>query len=162
MADLDLTWEGLSGFEQRLALLRRALRDLRPFWPRVANLEISWISRNFDTEGAFGLGRPWTPLTTEYAAAKAKLYPGKRILSATGALRRAATTPARAATPSQLILEIEPYERDGRTIGPDWFQEGTTRMPARPLLFDLNAVMETELEQAASDYIDEIADSLGL
>lgn len=140
--------------QRRLDRIALGLTDLRSFWPLVTRLYISWLGRQFETEGAFA-GRPWAPLSPGYASWKSINYPGKTILSRTGALRRAATTPRRRATPTMLVLSIEPYEREGETLQPSWFHKGAGRMPARPLALGspLPAQAEAELGQAASMYV---------
>lgn len=140
--------------QRRLDRIALGLTDLRSFWPIVTRLWISWESRLFDTEGAFA-GSRWAPLSASYAAWKALHFPGRPILSATGALRRAATTPRRRATPTMLVLSVEPYSREGRTVQPSWFEEGTSRMPARPIVFGspLPAQASAELEAAADAYV---------
>ncbi len=142
--------------ERRLRRIRLGLTDLRAFWPRVTSLFIGWEAATFNTEGGFG-GQGWAQLSADYAAWKARHYPGRKILSRTGALRRAATTPRRSATPMRLVLSIEPYMVDGRTVEPGWFQAGTPRMPARPLIFEpLPAAAEAALMAAAEQYVAEL------
>jgi hypothetical protein len=128
--------------------------DLRPFWPRVSTLFISWMRQQFQSEGGFG-GSKWAPLSPLYAQFKARVYPGKPILQATGAMRRAASSPTRLATATTLTLRIE----DDKI---EYHETGTTRMPARPLLFDrLPMIAERELQGAAEQYVDEIVRRIG-
>lgn len=155
MARLRIDTSGFSEAERRLAQLAVGLLDLRPFWPRVVPLFIGWMREQFETEGAFA-GRPWAPLSPQYLAWKSRAYPGKGILYATGAMRRAASSPRREAQPQRLILTI----RDPKL---EYHQAGTDRMPARPLIFsDLPAVAAAQLQQAADDYVDDLARRLGL
>jgi hypothetical protein len=163
VTEYRIDFQGLAESEKQLLRLAALLRDLRPFWPQVSRLFISWISRQFESEGAFLLGHRWEPLSPEYARRKALMFPGKGILSAEGDLRRAATSLRRIAEPRRLILEIEPYEKRGRTLEPSWFQDSTTTMPARPLLAEeLPGVAERELEEAADRYVVETVRRLGL
>lgn len=97
---------GLDSTERRVVLLREALRDLRPFWPRLIPVFIRWMRLQFESEGAWG-GEEWAPLSPAYAAAKARRYPGKRILVATGDLRRAASSPRRITSAQSLTLVID-------------------------------------------------------
>lgn len=186
---IRLDWDGLDEAERAVALLIAGISDLRPFWPRVRRIAISWISRQFDTQGAF-FGDPWQPLSPAYLAWKTRVYgSSKRILSADGDLRRAATTPRSIVSPLELILRIEPYtkrtarrssgragpgvgiragaavstlERGSQQVDPDWFQTGTTRMPARPLFADPPALALGELDVEAEAYVDELARAAGL
>jgi hypothetical protein len=145
---------------ERVILL---LNDLRPFWALVVPVFNSWMKRQFEGEGAF-FGDPWEPLTPEYAAWKSIHYPGKSILSAEGDLRRAATSAKRRTTPHTLILEIEPYTKEGETLEPSWFEDGTARMSRRPLLgFDvLPGEARGELDALAASYVGEMIRRLGM
>jgi hypothetical protein len=147
---------GFSEEERKLAKYAAFLTDLRPFWPRVSTLFIGWMREQFESEGRF-FGDSWAPLSADYLAWKQRVYPGKPILIATGALRKAASFPTREATGSTLILRINDPKAP-------WHQEGTSRMPARPILFDnlLPAVASAELDAAANEYAVEMARRLGL
>ncbi len=140
---------------------RRALRvvaaayvDLRPFWPRVVPLFIGWMREQFQTEGTFG-GERWAPLSPRYLSWKLAKYPGKGILYAEGDLRQAASQPDRRTTPTMLELTI----RDPKL---EYHQTGTTKMPARPLIFDeLPIQAALQLEEAAEDYVEGVARRAG-
>lgn len=141
---------------RELDVLARFLVDLRSFWPMVSRRVVGWIGRQFDSQGDYW-GDPWAPLSPEYAAWKSQAYPGKGILSAEGDLRRAATSPSREVTPRSLTMTIEPYDKSGREMDPGWFQEGTDRMPARPLIGALlTPEMDAELRLAADEYVDDL------
>lgn len=125
------------------------LIDLRPFWPKVVPIFIGWMRAQFETEGEFA-GNHWAPLSPAYAAYKAIRFPGKGILIAHGDLRKAASNPRRNASRQSLTLTI---------VDPkiQYHQEGTDRMPARPLLFGdpLPLVAAAQLDTAASEFIDD-------
>jgi hypothetical protein len=55
-------------------------------------------------------------------------YPGKGILVATGDMKRAASAPRACVTPTSLTLTIDDPKLQ-------YHQDGTDRMPARPLVF---------------------------
>jgi hypothetical protein len=165
VTEYRLTLEGLSEHERSLLQLELLLRDLRSLWPRVVPLAISWLSRQFESEGAFFLGHQWAPLSPEYLRRKTLRFGSKPILSAEGDLRRAATSPKRTVTPTSLTLTIEPYTKSstGATVDPAFFQEGTSRMPPRPLLSEeLPHEAEAELEAVAERYVEEQVRRLGL
>ena len=131
---------------QRIGLF---LSDLRPFWPLVVPLFIGWMRAQFQSEGAFA-GQPWSPLSHRYGIWKHVHYPGKPILQLRGELRHAASSPERHATPRTLTLTI----RDPKL---QFHQEGTSEMPARPLVFEhLPPVALAELELAAGRYVDSL------
>jgi hypothetical protein len=134
----------LAAAVQRFELL---MSDLRPFWPLVVPIATSWWKRQFDTQGAFA-GRPWTPLTAQYSLIKQRLAPGRGLLVFTGAMRQAASRPQRTATARTLTLTIDDPKIE-------YHQEGTSKMPARPVVFGspLPAVAALELDRAAERYV---------
>jgi hypothetical protein len=151
---IDIT-PNLSHAETQYRRFAAFLGDLRSFWPLVVPLFIGWMREQFSTEGAFG-GQPWTPLSPDYAAAKAVQYPGKGILVASGKMKKAASMPRRIVTPRTLTLSIDSDYLQ-------YHQEGTDRMPKRPLIFDLlPAPAQAELTEAANIYVRDIAHRLGL
>lgn len=166
---LNIDGGGLSRIEERLTKLVEACLDLRPFWPMVIPLYGRWMGAQFDTEGDF-FGEHWQELSPDYAAWKATNYPSKGLLVAEGDLRHAAQSPAREALPHMLILTIEPFVKargpgQGRNIDPAWFQDGTTTMPARPLLpihGELPAETQAEIAGVAEEYVRGTARRLGL
>jgi hypothetical protein len=142
------------GTQLRAAALAAALIDLRPFWPKVVDLFRDWEERQFQTEGTFW-GTPWKPLSPQYAAWKAAHAPTRGILVLTGALKRAATTPTRIASPRTLTLRID--DKKAR-----WHHYGEGNNPARPLLMEaLPPQARLELDQAAEEYVDELATRFG-
>lgn len=150
MTLLEVELVGFDAAERNLRGFAATMLDLRPFWPLVVPLFISWMAQQFDTEGDWG-GEAWAPLTADYAAYKAQRYPGKSILIASGELRQAASRPARIATPSSLTLTIS-----DRTI--EYHQDGSDKMPARPVIPDeLPFSAEAQLELAAEGYIQDMA-----
>lgn len=125
------------------------LSDLRPFWPIVSRLVRSWWTRQFDTEGGFA-GTPWPALSPKYREWKQQHYPGKKILVATGATKRAALNPTRTVTPRTLTLAV-----DSEILG--YHQEGDG-VPKRPLIFEepLPAQARIELDAAAEGYVTDL------
>lgn len=151
---VEVDVEGTDGYDRRLNQLAAGLADLRPFWPKIVPLWIGWMAAQFATEGAFG-GHPWQPLSPDYYAWKQKHYPGKGLLIREGNLRTAASLPERDMTADSLTLRIvDPKVR--------FHQEGTGRLPARPLIFDtLPAVAARQVEEAAQDYVNDLIRRVG-
>lgn len=153
MIEIELV--GFTEAENALRGFASTMLDLRPFWPLVVPMFIRWMGEQFASEGQWG-GEEWAPLSADYAVYKAERFPGKSILIRTGALRRAASSPSRIATPSSLTLSI---------VDPkiEWMQDGTDKMPARPVIPDsLPVSAEAELEVAAEGYIGEMLARFGL
>lgn len=135
---------------RELNIISAGLADLTGFWPMLVPLWLSWMRRQFETEGAFG-GQPWPPLSPAYAVWKASRRPGKPVLQLTGAMKQAVSRPHRSQTPQSLTLTI-----DDKKLG--YHQDGTTRMPARPVIFGdpLPPVAAMELERAADEYVTDL------
>jgi hypothetical protein len=154
--------EGLELSERELQYLARMLVDLRSFWPLVSEAFIGWVSEQFKTEGQ-SWTEGWVPLSAAYRSWKEQNFPGKGILSMYGDLRRAATSPRRIPGPTTLVMEIEPFthSHSGRQIEPGWFQEGTDRMPARPLIGDhMTLDQEGELQALGERYVTGLLEGL--
>jgi len=138
------------GEQARIEKLAVFLTDLRSFWPLLVPVATGWWRKQFDTEGEFG-GERWTSLSPGYEAWKSTHFPGKGILQRTGEMKRAASNPSRAVTPTSLTLTIEsdvlPYH-----------EEGTTNMPQRPLVFGdpLGAEAQAELDAVAESYVTDL------
>lgn len=134
--------------------LARFMNDLRPMWPLITALHQHWMSEQFKSEGGFA-GERWQPLSPGYAEWKDKHYPGRGILVATGAMRSATQNPRRDALPLSLTLTVTDEK-----IG--YHQDGTDRMPARPVLFGdpLPPGAEEELRGVVEGYVDEIVAKL--
>lgn len=146
MAEIDIHFDD-HGSEKQIQRLAVFLTDMRSFWPLVVPLATSWWRRQFETEGEFA-GNRWAALSPDYAARKAMTHPGKKILEATGDMRRAASNPRRAVTPTSLTLTID----DPKLA---YHQEGGGNLPQRLLVFGepLPIEAEHELEQVAEHYI---------
>lgn len=138
------------GAQARIDKLAVFMQDLRPFWPLVVPLVTAWWKLQFESEGAFG-GEKWAALSPMYEQRKRMLYPGRKILEATGALRRAASSPSRSVTPTTLTLTIDDPKAE-------FHQQGTSRMPARPLVFGdpLGAEASRQLQGVADRYIEDL------
>lgn len=152
---IKIETHGFDEAERKLRGFAATMVDLRPFWPSVVPLFISWVSQQFASEGDWG-GEKWAPLSASTIAHKAASGGGSSILIDTGAMRQAASRPQRVATPSSLTLTIVDPK-----IG--FHQSGTPRMPSRPVIPDhLPASAEAELEQAAESYVADMVRRFGL
>jgi phage gpG-like protein len=105
-----------------------AAANIGPAMPAVVARFHLQMQRRFRDEGAGGPSGRWVALDPEYAAWKAKKFPGKGILEATGALRESLT--------SQGEGSVVSYGPNSVFIGSDveyaeFHQTGTGRMPRR-------------------------------
>lgn len=89
MAGFTISWniEGEQQLSRRLTGLAERIRDMTPAFQETAiTLQDLFATQVFETQGAV-IDEHWDPLSPTYEARKAKKYPGKGILEATGAMR---------------------------------------------------------------------------
>lgn len=156
MADkITVRVTGDDAYKRKLAQLELFLEDLRPFWPLLVPVFIGWMGAQFASEGGWG-GQQWAPLSPQYALWKSRHYPGRSILIREGAMRRAASEPRREPTPRTLILWIDDPKAP-------LHQEGTGRLPARPLIPDpLPPAALRDIDLAAEEYVSTLVRRIGL
>lgn len=90
---MQLSWsiEGEKQLSRRLIGIRKELKDWKPAFKEASGDLVNEFSGDvFSTKGA-SIGVRWQPLDRNYANAKAKRYPGKDILEATGKMKKAFT-----------------------------------------------------------------------
>jgi phage gpG-like protein len=114
--------------------LGQFIRDWRPFWRDYAAPKFfADVQRNFETQGAYVGG--WQPLSTRYAAWKAKHFPGKPILVRRGALK-ASLEQGGAGNVSRVTEKAAEF---GTSIGYAKYHQGETPgkgiIPRRRILF---------------------------
>ena len=155
MSGFDITITGDEAYQRKLEQLRLHLLDLRGFWPMLVPLVHGFMREQFDSEGSWG-GQTWAPLSPAYAIEKARTHPGKSILIREGTLRRAASDMRREQTPRTLLMWVDDPVAA-------YHQEGTDRMPARPLIPDpLPQSAYREVDLAAEEYVSVLVRRLGL
>lgn len=126
MISIKRQGNGLRVFDERLTKLSKMNIDAAL---RTAGAEIVDFTgiEVFATEGAAG-GRKWKPLSAQYERIKARLYPGRGILEATGKMSRSFRYQTRRSL-GMNVLRV--YNIDPKF---PYHQLGTPRMPARPML----------------------------
>jgi hypothetical protein len=156
MADgLDIHVSGDDELRAKLEKLALHLSDLRPFWGLVVPLVHGWMQSQFSTEGAWG-GRAWAPLAPSTVVEKQRTHPGRSILIREGGLRHASSQMRREAGPRTLTMWIDDEVAS-------FHQEGTSRMPARPLIPEpLAASAVRDVELAAEHHVNVLVRALGL
>ena len=82
---LKVSWGDTEEWVRHYEELRGRAKNLLPVFQRYGSYLLESIERNFQAQG-----RPerWAPLNPLYAARKAKKWPGRGILEASGAMRR--------------------------------------------------------------------------
>lgn len=112
-----------------LAQFENSFHDLHALWPKLADVFYGIEREQFDSEGGHGAGG-WAALSGNYAKQKAKEFPGRKILQATGALMESLTTKDaqygiyEEADAALTLGSALPYAQ--------FHQSGTSYMPARP------------------------------
>jgi phage gpG-like protein len=124
--EVTVSVEGEDELARAFGLMSGAVNDWRPYWPDIAAVFYISESARFSS-GGFGT---WPPLSSGYAAFKAKHYPGQPILVRTGLLRESLTS----RTGAGAIYEESALELTLGTNVPyaKYHQTGTSKMPARP------------------------------
>lgn len=85
----ELTWtiEGSKDLSQRLLIMSDKVKDYTPaFQDSAEYLKEIFSGDVFNTQGG-AIDESWAPLSEDYAIRKAKKFPGKGILEATGTMR---------------------------------------------------------------------------
>lgn len=99
-------------------------------------------------------GAPWARLSEAYAEYKAKVAPGQpisvlfghmRTIGQLKGLRRAAAREA------VMVYGVDDLARDLAT----WFQEGSSRQPARPF-YGISAECEARLDQICREHLESL------
>lgn len=105
----------------------RKIEDWQPAWRQIVLDHRETSMLQFVGDGRVdGLSR-YAPLSPRYARWKARRYPGRPILTASGRLQRETTGAKTTLTKTRLEIRIPtPYAI--------FHQRGTSKMPARPVL----------------------------
>lgn len=132
--DLDVTVRldpGGTLFARRFDRFVSDLTDLSPAFDQMAEEFYDWEEQAFDSAGA-SAGAGWRPLSPRYASWKAKNYPGRGVLERELNLRRSLTGPSG----PRAVHSIGSRRMEIGTEVPYavFHQEGTGRMPARPVI----------------------------
>lgn len=134
-----ITVFNLEPTQRRLSLYGRRVSNFRSLWRKIAS-DVAFAERFwFSSQGE---GR-WPQLSPQYAAWKARHYPGRPILVREDHLRRSMTLS------SQLLLRSEfDVAILGSRVGYARFhQTGTRKMPARPPLIPTPRIREIAQRQ---------------
>lgn len=108
---------------------------------RLGQVHRKQEERIFAAEGAAGRSGKWAALSPAYAAAKRKLFPGRKILVRTGVMKEAFI---RATNPDYVQRYVKPLMQFGaRSRVATYHDTGTSTMPRR----DPVGKTETQLEQ---------------
>lgn len=133
-----LSVDGQAHVVERMQGMMQRVENWQPVLEEVGDVLLDYLSTAFETGGA-GTAHGWAPLSPRYSRWKAKHYPGKPILTRTGALRKSLTEKQGAGSLYELTKNFVAVGSDYRAgaygLG-RLHQYGTTRMPRRRV-FDL-------------------------
>ena len=125
--------------------------DLGPVWPKVYDAWMAWQKKVFATEGE-AIGTRWESLSPNYAAWKAKRYPGKTILRRTDTLYHSLTKRSAKGT-------VYVPEKQALRIGTDisyakyhQSREPRRSLPRRPFIM-LTPAMMTNFSKLIHKYL---------
>ena len=142
-----------SALRRRIARRRKQIKDLRPFFAGEAtDIIYAEIRRAFLSRG-YG---SWSPLSPAYAIRKAKERPGKGLL-------RYDDTYFKAATKKSAFGSVYRVSRRGLVIDvnenlfpgeyPALHEEGTSRLPARPVFGLVRPRVRRDVRRALGNYL---------
>ncbi len=84
---MQLSLSGVEEFEGSLNRMREVIGDFTPELGEIGEWYMGFIQNDvFETEGG-AIGESWAELNTAYAQNKAKSYPGRGVLEASGKMR---------------------------------------------------------------------------
>jgi hypothetical protein len=132
------------------------IQDFRPAWKLIREDFHRIEMEQFQTEGSRS-GRPWAPLRPSYAEWKARWYPGRKVLVATGEMQRQMTTG------QGMVIQMEPKTlRLSPTIRRAMYHQGGTRsMVARPVV-SLTEADKTRWMKILQQFVHEASKKAGL
>ena len=133
--------------KRNLDKFSKKLDDLSPFWQSFVPVVQNLFNEVFINEGAVpGSGR-WQPLSPKYQEWKSRNYPGKTILRLTDRLYNE--------TVNSPVVIIGPNEMTYGTNVPyaQYLEEGTSKMPPRPLFGAVANYAPAILQAEILDYL---------
>lgn len=108
--------------------IERFTEGIQDFRPAFEEMRLDFFqieAEQFSTQGGRS-GHPWAALSPDYAAWKAKHYPGMPILQLSGLLLSQLTGVGLQVDMQPMYMHLKPMAPYGK-----YHQTGTTRMPAR-------------------------------
>jgi hypothetical protein len=132
---VQFDWEpSLKEFHFRLSRFGENISDFSPLFLEIGQLFKQEMAATFVTQGGAS-GGEWEPLSPAYAAWKSKKFPGRGIGFLTGALMASMTGgPGYTEIITPLTVEFGEADDSPPTEYAKYFDEGTDKMPARPVL----------------------------
>jgi phage gpG-like protein len=139
MAEITVTLSGDKEAMERLRRIGGGVLDLSSPMSSIGRYLTGFFSGEVFASRGGVIGKSWRPLNNQYAARKARTFPGRPPLIRTGVMNR--SFKANAGRASVLLLNSDPKFA--------FHQSGTSRIPARTMM----AVDQTR-ERRIVDIID--------
>jgi len=117
--------------ETELNITIERLRSFKPLFKKIASDFRKTQNSLFAAEGAFEGNAAWAALSPGYKEQKAKKFPGRKILQATGKLRTSLVTKAGEGAINNITDDSIEIGTSIEYAG--YHQTGTGKMPARPI-----------------------------
>jgi len=92
------------------------------------------FKEQFRSQGGAGQHGSWASLSRKYAARKAGMFPGQKILSATGAMRNSFTTGSNNIARGRVTSRGIEFDFGSKDPKADFHQFGTSKMPRRRII----------------------------
>ena len=134
---MSISVQGLPAADAQLERLQRAAADPSGAWPGLAE-----VFADAET-GHFGRA-PWPALSADYAARKARRYPGRPLEVATGNLRGSLTDAQRV-----IITATKKSVRMGSNVIYARYQKRRVLVPARTMREAWTQRLEAYMQEAA-------------
>ncbi len=139
MIKMQISLSGVKEFEGSLDRMRDVVSDFTPELREIGEWYLGFIQNDvFETEGGV-IGESWSGLNPNYAKNKAKSYPGRGVLEASGEMR---TSWKLYTTSHYALIENFAQSDDGEYYAKH-HQEGTGRLPQRMFVKFTDQVQET-------------------
>ena len=123
---IDFTIEGENQVSRAFEIEKHLAADMSEPLSRMADVILDRVNEQFATEGAHGEAGGWRPLSPEYAAWKARHFPGQPILVRTGKMKNVLLDKSSAVTITNKAMVYYPLSEYA-----GYHQRGTEKMPAR-------------------------------
>lgn len=146
MVIIDVEVQGMAGVRDLLDGMQRRIDNPGRLLGVLADRWSRWEQELFESEGAAGMGQRWAPLSPRYAAWKAGRYGSRSILQREGRLFSAAVGPEKVIDRQSARLRIR--HRAAR-----FHQAGTSRMPARPIVYQPTEGDKQEMSKLAARWV---------
>jgi phage gpG-like protein len=150
---LNIEVRGMSQLVRNLGSIAKGFNNFRPVFEKISDDFRKTQSAVFRSQGSYEGRSGWVALSPNYRLQKAKIYGGKPILTASGALKTSFTRKGG--------NHISQISNDRMILGSNdpkagFHQNGTSKMPARPPLTASNTTNRRWVRIAHKEIMDSI------